>query len=63
MSLLLGYLLLAAPAALLIWACCAAGARADARTYRDADLSGQVCRDCGVASDSAICPMCLEARR
>lgn len=63
MSLLLGYFLLAAPAALLIWACCRVGAVADARAYRDADLSGQVCRDCGVASDSAICPMCLEARR
>ena len=61
MSLLLGYLLLTALAALLIWACCAAGARADARTYRDAD--GQVCRDCGSASNSAICESCLEARR
>lgn len=63
MSLLLGYFLLAAPAALLIWACCRVGAVADARAYRDADLSGQVCRDCGSASNSAICESCLEARR
>ena len=61
MSLLLGYFLLAAPAALLIWACCRVGAVADARAYRDAD--GQVCRDCGSASNSAICESCLEARR
>ncbi len=62
MSLLLGYFLFAVPAALLIWACCRVGAVADARTYRD-DADGQVCRDCGVASDSAICESCLEARR
>ena len=62
MSLLLGYFLLAALAALLIWACCAAGARADARTYCG-DAGAQVCRDCGSASNSAICESCLEARR
>ena len=62
MSLLLGYFLFAAPAALLIWACCRVGAVADTRTYRD-DADGQVCRDCGKSGDSAICPMCLEARR
>ena len=54
---LLAYLALATPAFLLIWACCRAGAMADAA------MGLGTCLDCGETTETHICPRCLEARR
>lgn len=53
---LLGYFLLAVPAFGLFWACCRAGAQADAA------MGLRPCEMCGETTDRPLCARCEGAR-